>query len=268
MLRFSSLTELIHPKKSLGQHWLTDSSYCLRTVQFAGIKSGDRIIEIGAGTGLLTRHLLETGAHVTAIEFDRDLIEGLEILSSLYPGRVEVVPANVLRVDWDELISSTPVKVVGNLPYNISTRIIREMIGIKKKFHSFTLMVQKEVASRILAAPGTSDYGYFSVLMAYHFDSAPGFDVPPGAFRPPPKVTSHVMRLSPQSQPLQVPDEGDFDRLLKMSFRHRRKTLANNLKALIGKARLKKAFEDCSIPAGSRPQELAPEDYVCLARVL
>jgi 16S rRNA (adenine1518-N6/adenine1519-N6)-dimethyltransferase len=256
------------PKKSLGQHLLKDASYCRRIVEFAQVRPGDHVLEIGAGTGLLTRQLLHTGAQVTAVEFDRDLVIILADMTREFPGQLQVNLANVLQADWLQWVSSTPGKVVGNLPYNIATRIIRKTTGMKQKFHSFTFMVQKEVAERILARVGSASYGLFSVLMDYHFERTAGFDVPPGAFLPRPKVISHIIRLSARRRINRVQDERRLEQLLRCAFRHRRKTLANNLRTVFGQERSRAALRHCHLDPSSRPQELSLESYLCLARVL
>jgi 16S rRNA (adenine1518-N6/adenine1519-N6)-dimethyltransferase len=265
------LAESIQPKKSLGQHFLIDQSYCRRILSLAQIRAEDLVLEIGSGTGLLTNHLLDSGAQVVAVEFDRDLIHKLEKLKA-QKGRLDILPVNVLNLDRDQIPGSAgdDLKVVGNLPYNIATRIIRRMTEWDQKFHSLTVMVQKEVAMRVLAKPGESDYSAFSVLMDYYFERKPGFDVPPGAFKPPPKVRSHVLQLIPRSTLPDVPDQLAFSTLLWNAFRHRRKTLANNLKS-VG-AGSSEHILDCLSKSGVghnvRAQELSLDQFVCLARML
>jgi len=257
-------------KKALGQHFLTDRSYCRKIVEYAGIQPHDIVVEIGPGTGQLPELLLEQSARIVALEFDRDMILSLrERYSALIPDRLSLVQADVLQFDWPDLPVTGKFKLVGNLPYNISTRILRKTIEVKDRMESFAFMVQKEVAERVRARPGGRDYGYFSVLMDYHFERRPGFDVPPGAFNPRPKVMSHVMMLVPKEPADPVSDHQAFERLLSNSFAHPRKTLWNNLTSSgYAPERVKKSFEAASIELKARPSDVEVSQYACLSRML
>ncbi len=261
---------MLQAKKALGQHFLTDPTYCRKIVEYAGIQADDIVVEIGPGTGQLTELLLEKAARVVAIEFDREMVLLLrERFSALFPDRLSLVQADVLQFDWPVLLLSGRFKLVGNLPYNISTRILRKTIEVKDRMESFTFMVQKEVAARVRARPGSRDYGYFSVLMDYHFERRPGFDVPPGAFTPRPKVMSHVMMLVPQEPAAAVPDLIAFERLLSSSFAHPRKTLWNNLtSAGYPPERVRRSFEAAAIDSKTRPSNVKVSQYACLSRML
>jgi len=272
---------MIQPKKSLGQHFLTNRQYCTRILELAGINHSDMVLEIGPGTGFLTSALLQNSRFVTALEFDRDMISFLgekfhkEIHSA--PPRLRLHQENVLKADWRPLLSCFPgteesppetespkTKVIGNLPYNISTRILEYSIRFKELFNSFTFMAQKEVAMRILAGPGTSDYGYFSLLMEFNFQRIKGFDVSPGAFSPPPGVMSHVMQLKPRF--IEVPSPGQFVGLIKKSFAQRRKTIFNNLKPCCAQpGKLSEILEACGIPENARPQEISLEQFLAVS---
>jgi 16S rRNA (adenine1518-N6/adenine1519-N6)-dimethyltransferase len=260
----------VQPKKSLGQHFLVDTQHCARITAYADIQPEDTVIEIGPGTGQLTRLLLEKARTVIAIEFDRDMVEHL---GRLFPendprsSKLTIVNADILRLRWTDLPAGNHVRLVGNLPYNISTKILAQTAEVKERFHSFTFMVQKEVAERVLARPGTKDYGYFTLLMEYHFQRFRGFAVPPGAFSPPPRVVSYAMRVMPR-EPLEVPDYRRFVKLLQSSFRQRRKTLWNNLKSGFEDEKLAQAFSECGLDSRIRPEELPLQQFACLARVL
>lgn len=260
----------VDAKKSLGQHFLTDQSYCRRIVDYAGIEAADSVVEIGPGTGQLTGMVLERAARVVAVEFDRDMVLFLrKRFSSLIPDRFTLLQADVLQFDWPDLAIPGRFKLIGNLPYNISTRILRRTIEIKDRLESFTFMVQKEVAERVRAVPGSRDYGYFSVLMDYHFERQPGFDVPPGAFTPRPKVMSHVMMLVPKDPVEPVCNFQAFDRLLSGSFAHPRKTLWNNLTAAGYPPELiRRGFEAASIESKTRPGHVEVSQYARLSRML
>ena len=275
---------MIQPKKSLGQHFLTNRHYCTRIVTLAEISKSDLVLEIGSGTGALTYFLLDGALSVTALEFDRDMVKALEETyeSELNsdPPRLRIHQGNVLKADWGPLLSEPSPgqlpagsgtgcpgrKVVGNLPYNISTRILEHSIKYKNLFESFTFMTQKEVSQRILAAPGSGDYGYFTLLMDLHFHRAPGFDVPPGSFYPPPKVMSHVMQLKPRF--IQTNAEREFIHLTKTAFSQRRKTLFNNLKHLFPDNKiLSEILEGCGISGQARPQEITLEQFLAVSEV-
>ena len=257
-------------KKSLGQHFLANAGYCQKIAHFAQIRPEDTVVEIGPGTGQLTQVLLPLAQKVIAVEFDRDLVEYLKqhyLQEHLAAKHLDIVHADILSFSWP-IPGKHRFKVIGNLPYNIATRIMQHMIQIKDRFQSGTFLLQKEVAQRILSAVNSKDYGYFTLLMEYHFERIAGFDVPPGVFIPPPKVTSQVIQLKPRQPPYPVPDESAFRTLLKNAFQQRRKTLWNNLKAGRDPQELGSAFESCSIPAQIRPEEVTLEQYACLGRML
>ena len=260
------------PKKSLGQHFLADTNYCHKIVRFAHVGPADTVVEIGPGTGQLTRVLLATAQRVIAIEFDASLVRHLqtELLENLSDPhhQLQLLQADVLNLDWDSVMGPTPVKIIGNLPYNISTRILSNLLTVKDHLVDCTVMVQKEVAQRILADPCGGDYGFFTLLMEYHFQRIPGFDVPAGVFVPKPKVMSSVIKLIPQSPPHPVSDYAAFLELLKTAFRQRRKTLFNNLKSRYKPASVGIALESYDIDARARPQEVTLKQYVCLADLL
>jgi 16S rRNA (adenine1518-N6/adenine1519-N6)-dimethyltransferase len=261
----------VQPKKSLGQHFLVDTQYCAKIIDYAGIRPEDTVIEIGPGTGQLTRLLLPRARSVVAVEFDRDMVEHLGKsfpANDPFSGKLTILHADILQVQWRDLPAGDHVKLIGNLPYNISTKILSQTAEVKERFQSFTFMVQKEVAERVLAKPKTKDYGYFTLLMEYHFERFRGFAVPPGAFSPRPKVMSYVMRLQPREAPYPVSDYSGFVKLLQRSFRQRRKTLWNNLKAYFPDDKLAQTFADCRLNPLVRPEELPLQQFACLARML
>jgi len=258
-------------KKSLGQHFLANSDYCQKIAQFAQIGPEDTVVEVGPGSGQLTRVLLPLARKVIAVEFDRDLVRYLNEHfledNDDAPKHLDVIQADILSFNW-ALAGKHPFKIVGNLPYNIATQILQNMLPIKDRVQSGTFLLQKEVAQRILSSPNSKDYGYFTLLMEYHFERTPGFDIPPGAFVPPPKVVSQVIQLRPRNSPFLVPSEPHFQGLLKEAFQQRRKTLWNNLKSGHDPESLESAFEACCIPSRARPQEVTLEQYACLGRML
>ncbi len=220
----------VRAKKSLGQNFLQDTAVIDRIVGALDIKDGDTVIEIGPGTGALTEQLVRSGANIIAIEFDRELVPILE-RQFIYDENFRLVNADVLNVDFSEIVDTkTTVKLVANLPYNISTPILQRLIDQRHIFSTLVLMFQREVVNRIVAKPGGKERGFLSVIAQNAFDVEYLFDVPPGAFRPVPKVTSAVVRLTPKTA-----FDGDeilFRDVVSRSFAQKRKTILNNLKGI------------------------------------
>ena len=212
-------------KKRYGQHFISDRNLLRRIIDLAHISSTDTVIEIGPGSGSLTRELAAVAKHVVAIEIDRDLIGALR---RTMPRNVEVVDADALNVDFARY--SAPYHVVGNLPYNVATALLRIFTTRRSRISEVTVMLQKEVAQRVCAAPGTRDYGPLSVLIQYYAEPTWGFVVPPGAFTPRPKVDSAVIRLDWKPGVADFPAFTDF---VHRAFASRRKTLVNNLGAML-----------------------------------
>lgn len=275
----------VRAKKSLGQHFLTDPRVCRKIVRFASIRPGDTVIEIGPGTGRLTQSLLAEAERVTALEIDSHLVGLLRAKADHDPAfaGLAVIEADVLKVDWPSLLERAvnhslggpealdqggSTIIVGNLPYNIATRIVKRMIPCKNRFHSFTFMVQKEVADRICASTGSKGYGSLTLGIAQHFKRIAGFPVATGSFRPPPKVTSAVMKLIPDLQARPPAEAAYFEKLVRRSFQHRRKTLANNLRGFAGVRDWKGRLSQCGIAPQARPQEATLDQYRCLCQML
>ena len=225
-------------RKSLGQHFLTDANYCHKIVQFAEIGTGDTIVEIGPGTGQLTAALIEIAHRVIAVEFDRAMVAHLE---DRYPKarepNLQVVQADILTFDWTQLPTG-PLKVVGNLPYNIATRIIRRIIEMRNRFQDSTIMVQKEVADSMVALPGRM--GLLSVATQLYAEAQTVCIVPPEAFFPPPAVTSAVVKLVTRAAPAVAADDGaefvpsEFFDVVRAGFSAPRKQLRNSISHGLG----------------------------------
>lgn len=261
----------VRPKKSYGQHFLTDPVYCQKLVDFAGVEAIDTVLEIGAGTGQLTESLLSRCRQVIAVESDPELVQylGKRFSSQVLNSHLALIPADILELDWGSVRNEPPLKLAGNLPYNIATRIVAKMAEKKERFQSFTFMVQKEVADRILAPVGSPDYGFFTLFMEFHFLSCKGFDLPPNVFFPPPKVISSVLQCHPRQRDWSETHYGQCMGLLKKAFRHRRKTLWNNLRRFVPeRERLRAAFRSCKLALDVRPQQVDLEQYSCLSRML
>ena len=216
-------------KKSLGQHFLHDSSVVEKIILAVAPRPGDRIVEIGPGQGALTLPLLEKHGALTAIEFDRDLLEPLA-RAAREVGTLTLIPADVLNVDFTALAGAEPFRLVGNLPYNVSSPILFHALEHAAAVRDMHFMLQKEVVDRMAAAPGSKVYGRLSVMLQAYCDVTPLFDVGPGAFRPPPKVDSAVVRLVPRAADrIGVNDPARLANVVRAAFGQRRKTLRNAL---------------------------------------
>jgi 16S rRNA (adenine1518-N6/adenine1519-N6)-dimethyltransferase len=200
---------------------------------------------------------------------------------ALAKGHLSILHTNILDQDWTNLHrliipdggpfspGGPTLKVVGNLPYNIATRIIQRTTTNARGFQALVFMTQKEVAQRILAEPGSRDYGYLSVWLGYFYERAKGFDVPPGAFRPRPKVYSHVFSLVPKALPADPVDPSQLQALLRAAFGHRRKTLWNNLSRHFSDRRLlEAAFARAGLAPKTRPEQVTPDQFLCMTRML
>ncbi|MEZ4600560.1 MAG: 16S rRNA (adenine(1518)-N(6)/adenine(1519)-N(6))-dimethyltransferase RsmA [Syntrophotaleaceae bacterium] len=256
-------------KKRFGQNFLRDAQVIERILQAAELDRGDRVLEIGPGLGALTDHLLPRADVLHVMEIDRDLIDAL-----LARGAANLIihAGDALRLEWDKLLTEPPYKLVANLPYNISSQVLFKILDHSALFSRLVLMFQQEVGERICAAPGGRDYGILSVLCQVRFDIRRVVKVAPGAFYPPPKVNSVVLRFDPLPQPrVQIGDEAFFRRVVKSAFSQRRKTLANSLKgggfgdmAHI----LHDSLEGIGIDPGRRAETLSLEEFAALARLL
>ena len=259
-----STTGFGRAKKALGQHFLHESAYIERIVDAVAPRPGDRLVEIGPGQGALTLPLLERHGALTVIEFDRDLIAPLTRAASGH-GELEVIHRDVLEVDFGALKGAgAPLRLVGNLPYNISSPILFHVLDHAAAIADMHFMLQKEVVDRMAAAPGSKAYGRLSVMLQAACVVVPLFTVPPGAFRPPPKVDSAVVRLAPRPPgEAGIDDPGRFSAVVRAAFGQRRKTLRNALSGLCDEA----AFAAAGIDPGARAERLSVAEFVRLANV-
>jgi 16S rRNA (adenine1518-N6/adenine1519-N6)-dimethyltransferase len=257
----------IRAKKSLGQNFLKDPHYLNRIVDAAQVSPVDQVLEIGPGLGHLTRTLTERSGRVLALELDERLIPLLRRDFSAAPN-VEIVKADALEYPYESLPGKW--KVVANLPYYISTPIIQKLIAHRNKFISLTLMLQKEVAERIAAAPGGKEYGYLSVLVQFSAEPRLEFTVPAGAFTPQPDVDSTVVTLMMRDRPAaMVRDEHYLMRVVKAAFSQRRKTLRNALKQLeVPGEKMEQVLSRIGIDLGRRAETLTVEEFGRLADFL
>jgi len=254
-------------KKSLGQNFLLDLNLTSRIARAGGDVAGITVVEVGPGPGGLTRALLAQGAsRVIAIERDDRAIAALEEISARYPGRLVVVPGNALEFDPAVYLSSGPARVIANLPYNIATPLLIGWLTVEPWppwYDALVLMFQREVAERIVAAPGGKNYGRLAVLANWRCETKLMFDVSPQAFVPPPKVTSSVVRLVPRPEPLPC-DARALQRVTEAGFGQRRKMLRQSLKSLgVDAGALLAAAQ---IEPTARAEEIEVEGFVRLAR--
>jgi len=265
----------------LGQHFLVDPSAAQRIAEAFGDLSQSTVLEIGAGRGALTSLLARRVRRLIAIELDRVLAAQLRMKFSLRPN-VEIIEGDVLAIDFDTLFGPKPgstrpgmnhqperVQVVGNLPYFITSDILLRLFAYRKYFETIVLMVQREVGDRLAARPGTSEYGLLSATAQLYANVEKMFTLPPGAFSPPPKVHSMVVRLTVASriEGLDVPEAGFID-FLRKSFGQKRKTLWNNLKSDYQPAALRAALEKSGVKPTVRAEAISLEKSAALFRAL
>jgi 16S rRNA (adenine1518-N6/adenine1519-N6)-dimethyltransferase len=246
-------------RKRFGQNFLVDDALITRIIQTIGPQPGELIIEIGPGREALTGPLLASAADLVVVEIDRDLVARL---AERHP-QLEVVCADALRVDFPALAAGRPYRLVGNLPYNISTPLMFHLLAQAPAPVDMHFMLQKEVVQRLVAGPGGKDYGRLS-LMAQNLASIESLlAVPPEAFEPRPRVDSAVVRLRPRPQPL-VPQQfqAAFSELVARAFTMRRKTIRNGLRELLSVQQI----EAAGVDPGSRPEQLGLDEFLLLAR--
>ncbi|MDP2682628.1 MAG: 16S rRNA (adenine(1518)-N(6)/adenine(1519)-N(6))-dimethyltransferase RsmA [Deltaproteobacteria bacterium] len=259
------------PRKRFSQNFLTDKNVAIRIIECLGLSEGDTVIEIGPGLGILTEGLLGSGARVIAIEIDRDLAgklrERFRDCSNL-----EIISADALKISYKELAAqhNKRLKLVSNLPYNISTPIIFKLLEEREIFSMFLFMLQKEVAQRIVSPSDTKEYGILSVMVQLLADVKLEFDVPPSSFYPIPKVNSSVVRFNILDKPrVDVGDVDFFKKVVKASFGQRRKTLLNALKLFnIKHTQLVELFNIINIDPKRRGETLTLEEFAILSSEL
>src|SRR5271168_14742 len=278
-------------KPKLGQHFLASDSFAAQIVDALGDVSQSTVLEIGPGRGVLTSLLAKRVRRLIAIELDRVLAAQLRLRFGMFPN-VEVIEADILSIDFDSLFGPKPGlrrpgiefqpepgKVIGNLPYYITSEILLRLFDYSKYFETIVILVQREVADRIAAAPGSRDYGLLSATAQLYARVEKLFTLPPGAFAPPPKVHSTALRLTmePRQKELGLDGEGcggngqikdGFIDFLKLSFGQKRKTLWNNLKSNYPEPRLRAALAQAKVKPAARAETLTLEESAALFRAL
>ncbi|MCQ4164838.1 16S rRNA (adenine(1518)-N(6)/adenine(1519)-N(6))-dimethyltransferase RsmA [Tahibacter harae] len=251
-------------KKQFGQHFLHDPGLIRRIVQAIAPRPGDALVEIGPGEGAITLPLLREHGRITVIELDRDLIPRIQAAAAPL-GELTVIHADVLTVDFTALAAGSPLRLVGNLPYNISSPILFHCLEHAAAIADMHFMLQKEVVDRMAAAPGSKVYGRLSVMLQLSCTVEPLLNVPPGAFNPPPKVDSAVVRLVPLApERRHRADPALVERVVRHAFGQRRKTLSNALSGVATAEQIRAA----GIDPRERAEQLEPLQFVRLAEVV
>jgi 16S rRNA (adenine1518-N6/adenine1519-N6)-dimethyltransferase len=249
---------LPRPKKRLGQHFLTDRHYLDRIVAEIGARPGEAMLEIGPGPGALTERLAQVVQPLHVVEIDRELAAALR--ARFAQDEVVVHEGDALEFDLSALPEG--LRVVGNLPYNVSTPLLFHVAAFAPRIRDCVFMLQREVVDRMVADPGTADYGRLSVMLQYRFAMSLAFRVPPGAFTPPPKVDSAIVRMEPLREGRRIArDEALFAAIVAAAFSQRRKTLRNAVRALVDEA----AFARAGVDPQRRGETLSVAEFADLA---
>jgi 16S rRNA (adenine1518-N6/adenine1519-N6)-dimethyltransferase len=252
-------------RKRFGQHFLVDRQIIADIVELLAVQPGDHVVEIGPGLGALTRPLLQRLDHLQVVEIDRDIVARLRREYS--PGKLTIHAGDALVFDFGHLAggAGAGLRIVGNLPYNISTQLLFHLAGFGGSVRDMHFMLQREVVERMVAVPGSGEFGRLSVMLQYRFVMERLLDVPPESFDPPPKVDSAVVRLVPRAaEDLSARDERQFAFLVSTAFAQRRKMLRNSLRGLVEDSHL----EGLGLAPSSRAEELSVDDYILLANSL
>lgn len=254
------MADVPRAKKRFGQHFLHDAQVVARIVAAFAPKPADCVVEIGPGPGALTKPLLDALPHLHVVELDRDWVERLR--QAHPPARLQVHAADALSFDFAALApAGGQVRLIGNLPYNISTPLLFHLIAQRHAIHDMLFMLQREVVERLVAAPGGKDYGRLSVMVQWYCDIERVLNVGAGAFRPPPKVESAVVRLRPRAPRMPV-DEARFAQVVQAAFATRRKTLRNSLRDHVAAETMQRV----GIDPTRRAETLSLEEFARLSQ--
>ena len=249
------------PRKRFGQNFLHDPAVIGRIVAAINPAASDQLVEIGPGQGAITLPLLQQAGRLVVVELDRDLVGPLQARCADL-GEVTIYNADALRFDFCTLARDTPLRIVGNLPYNISTPLLFHLLAQHDCIRDMHFMLQKEVVERMAATPGSRQYGRLSVMLQYRCKVIHLFNIGPGAFSPPPRVESAFVRLVPyECPPVQVNDEAVFEQLVRQAFSQRRKTLRNALRDMLAA----EAISALGIDPAARAETLTVSDFATLA---
>ena len=257
----------IRTQKKLGQHFLVEESVVRRIAESLQLRPDMPVLEIGPGIGTLTQFLAMTGACVTAVELDRRCIEIMGTTLKAY-NNIRIVQGDVLNLDFAELMGAGPFQIAGNLPYYITTPIVMKILEGQVPAEKMVFMVQKEVADRMVSAPGSKEYGALSVAVQYHTEAVKLFEVPSAAFMPPPAVDSAVILCTKRAQPpVDVPSAKLFFRVVRAAFGQRRKTLANALQGGgFSREEVTAMLQETGIKGERRGETLSLDEFAALSR--
>lgn len=248
-------------RKRFGQHFLHDKNIIDKILRAINPQEDDNLLEIGPGRGALTLPLLNYCKQLTAVELDRDLIPILQH-SATHGGELNLINADILKFELDSLPRSEGLRIVGNLPYNISTPLMFHLMDSISQIQDMHFMLQKEVGKRIVAEVSSRNYGRLSVMIQYFCHCQYLFDVAPGCFTPPPKVDSAIIRLTPHTTPIvKVRNFALFAEVVRVAFSQRRKTISNSLKSIMPP----ESLDACQIDRRLRAENLTLHDFACLA---
>lgn len=249
-----------HARKRFGQNFLHDRYWIERIVRSIDAKPGDALIEIGPGQAALTREIIAQAGHETAVEIDRDLAQWLR--ETFPETELSLIEADALKLDWANVLPEKKLRIIGNLPYNISSPLLFKLTECADRVIDQHFMLQKEVVDRMVAQPGNKVFGRLSVMLQYRYKMFKLFDVPPGAFNPPPKVTSSIVRMVPRNKEELTPiDETFFAQVVAKAFGQRRKTLRNALSDVLSEEQIIAA----GVNPSDRAEKLNVDDFVRLS---
>ncbi len=252
------------PRKRFGQNFLHDQQVIDRIIACIAPQPTDLLVEIGPGQAALTRPLLASGAELHCIEIDRDLVAHLQQQFCAKPN-VTIHACDALKANLPEITGNRPFRLIGNLPYNISTPLIFRVLGWHEQLIDMHFMLQKEVVDRMAAAPGSRTYGRLSVMAQFRCNITSLFDIQSQSFTPVPRVCSSIVRLQPRhGEPIDAVQQGSLERVVLAAFSQRRKTLRNSLKTLFSAEQI----ESTGVDSGQRAEQLSLSQFTALARVL
>ena len=248
-----------HHKKSLGQHFLKDKNIIRKIVDIADVQENEQVWEIGPGKGILTEELLNRNCILTCFEIDENLYP---LLEEKFFNKIKLIKKDILKIDWEEMFPQEQVKIVANLPFQITSPFLFRVAKYAQHFSNVVVMIQKEVAQRINAKVGTKDYGILTLKMQYYFIPKYEFAVKPHLFSPSPKVDSAVISLTPRLDKPELENEKFFWHIVETAFRNRRKMLRRNLREIISKEKIEKLNECCPIDLSHRGETLNELEFI------
>ena len=254
-----------HQKKSLGQHFLKDKNIVRKIVDIADVQENEQVWEIGPGKGILTEELLNRNCNLTCFEIDENLYP---LLEDSFSDKIHLIKKDILKVNWEEFFPHEQVKIVANLPFQITSPFLFRVAKYAKHFSNVVVMIQKEVAQRINAKVGIKDYGILTLKIQYYFMTKYEFTVKSHLFTPPPKVDSAVISLTPRLDKPEIDNEKFFWHIVETAFRNRRKMLRRNLREIISKEKIEKLNECCPIDLSRRGETLTELEFIELFRAI